>query len=99
MPVQQMITMVMTSAPFVAADRHVPCGDQTPMAPRREPNRRRTPSPGASPGRARHRCAQSVSGSAGWCWSSTCPQPRPSPSDRASGAIGDTPCPLVAARL
>ena len=30
-------------APFVAADRHVPrCGDQTPMARRREPNRRRT---------------------------------------------------------
>ena len=43
MPVQQMITMVMTVLPSSPLTDTSPCGDRTPMARRREPNRRRTP--------------------------------------------------------
>ena len=78
MPVQQMITMVMTvlpSSPLTdtspgAATRHRWPGGASPTAAART-------SPGASPGRAHHRCAQSVSGSAGWRWSSTLPAAAP----------------------
>ena len=42
MPVQQMITMVMTVLPSSPLTDTSRCGDRTPMARRREPNRRRT---------------------------------------------------------